>query len=98
MSAREWSFLHLVASAAGYLPAVSFLIVQLAFPLWRALIVVVESWWPFLDSVPQLLVLTSRLPSEVLDAGCNNLHLPFDRGHGRISTGSVIVGSFHNRD
>ena len=96
--ARGWSFLHFVVSAAGYLPTVNFLIVQPAFPLWRALVVVVESWWPLLDSMPQLLILMSRLPSEVLDAGCNNLHLSFDRGHGRINIGSVIVGSFHNCD
>ena len=98
MPAKGWSFLHLVVSAAGYLLTVSFLIVQPIFPLWRALAVVVRSWWPLLNSVPQLLVLTSCLPSEILDVGYNNLHLPFDQGHGRISIGSVIMGSLHNRD
>ena len=92
------SFLRIVVSAAGYLSAISFLIARPVFPLWRALVVVVRSWWPLLDSMPQLLILMSRLPSEVLDAGCNNLHLSFDWGHGRINIGSVIVGSFHNCD
>uniref|UniRef100_A0A2N9H6D7 Uncharacterized protein n=1 Tax=Fagus sylvatica TaxID=28930 RepID=A0A2N9H6D7_FAGSY len=35
---------------------------------------------------------------KVLNAGCNNLHLPFDLGHGRIGAGSVVVDSFHNCD
>jgi hypothetical protein len=96
--ARRWSFLHFVVSTAGYLPTVSLLVIQPVFPLWRALVVVVESWWPLLNSVSQLLVLAGHLPSEVLDVGCNNLHLPFDRGHRRISIGSVIMGSLHNRD
>jgi hypothetical protein len=59
--------------------------------------VVVRGLWPLLDGAPQLLVLTRHFSSEVLDAGRNGLHLSLDRGHGRISTGPVIRGSFHNR-
>ena len=91
------AFLRLVVSVVGYLLAVSFLVARPIFPLWRALALIVRSWWPLLDSVPQLLILTCCLPSEVLDTGRNDLYLSFDRGHGRISTGPVIGGSFHNR-
>ncbi len=96
MPAGGRAFLCFTVSAAGYLSAISFLVARLVFLSWRALAVVVRGLWPLLDGTPQLLVLTRRLPSEVLDAGRNGLHLSLDRGHGRVSTGPVIGSSFHN--
>uniref|UniRef100_A0A2N9HEH3 Uncharacterized protein n=1 Tax=Fagus sylvatica TaxID=28930 RepID=A0A2N9HEH3_FAGSY len=98
MPVRGWSFLHLIVFAAGHLLAVSFLIVHPAFPLRKGLVIIVGSWWPLPDCMPQLFVLSCCFLGKVLNAGCNNLHLPFDRGHGRIGAGSVVVDSFHNCD
>ena len=54
-------------------------------------------WRPLPDGLPQLLILTGGFPSEFLNAGCNNLHLSLDWGHSRISTGSIVGSSFHDR-
>ena len=98
MPVRGRSFLRLIVFAAGHLPAVSFLIVHPAFLLRKGLVIIVGSWWPLPNYMPQLFVLSSRFPGEVLDAGYNNLHLPFDRGHGKIGAGSLVVDSFHSCD
>ena len=91
-----WSLFHLVFPTAGYLTAVSFLVVRPILPPWGALVVVMGSRWPFPDGLPQLLVLTRRFPSKVLNAGCNNLHLSLNRGHGRIIVGPLMmVVTFH---
>ena len=96
MLALGWSFLHLIFPAAGYLTAVSFLVVRPVFSPWGALVVVMGSRWPLLDVLPQLLVLTRRFLSKVLNAGCNNLHLSLDQGHWRISAGPLMmVVAFH---
>jgi hypothetical protein len=94
--ALGWSFLRFASPATGDLTAVSFLVVRPVFSPRRRLVVVTEGCRPLLDGLPQLLVLTGCFSSKVLNAGCNNLHLSLDRGHGRISTGPVIGSSFHN--
>ena len=98
MHVRGRGFLRLIVFAIGHLPAVSFLIVHPVFPLRRGLVIIEGSWWPLPDYVPQFFVLSRRFPGKVLNAGCNNLHLPFNRGHGSIGAGSIVVDSFHNCD
>ena len=98
MSVLGWGFLHLVCPTACDLMAVSFLVVRPVFSPWRGLVVVTGGWRSLLDGLPQLLVLAGCLPGEVLNAGCNSLHLSLDWGHGRISAGPVIGSSFHDRD
>ena len=103
MFARGWSFLRLIAFAIqmGYLSTVSFLIFPFAFSLWRRLVIIEGlrwSWWLLLDCLPQFFVLSRRFQGKILDASCNDLHLPLDGGHGRIGAGSFVVDSFHSYD
>ena len=52
MPIKRWSFLHLIVSAMGHLPAVSLLVIRPVFALRRRLIIIMGSWWPLPDCVP----------------------------------------------
>ena len=91
------SSLNLTVPTTSDLMAVGFLVIRPISTPRRRMVVVVGGWGPLPDGLPQLLVLTRRFSSEVLNAGGDDLHLPLNRGHGGVSAGSVVGSSFHDR-
>jgi hypothetical protein len=91
------SSLNLTVPTTSDLMAVSLLVIRPVSTPRRRLVVVMGGRGPLPDGLPQLLILTRHFSSEVLNASGDDLHLPLNRSHGRVSAGSVVGSSFHGR-